>query len=138
MQIQGLVNLLTGLYGLKLSNTSEKDRNIRVAHCGEKLGFFEKGTVPAVKDNIKAHVEKWLPGHLRSSFITYISMLEGLLSPAVNQEEVVRKNYKITKCALVNGNFFSPYAGATLEQVIRKVVCLEVERIAAKKAKKYS
>ena len=91
------------------------------------------GTVPAKKANIQAHVQQWLPEHLRSSFITYIAILEGLLSPAANEEDTVRNNYKWAKSALVNGNSFSPYAAATLQEVIKKVVAIELEAIAAKK-----
>ena len=133
-QIQVLVNLLTTLYGLKPPRTSEPDRMKRVVRCGNKLGYFVVGSVPAKKANIQAHLQQWLPEHLRSTFIPYTAMLEGLLSPAVNQEEVVRKNYRLAKCALVNSNWFSPYASASLQQVIDKIVALEVEKIAATKA----
>jgi len=132
-QIQVLVNLLTTLYGMKPPKTSEKDRMIRATRCANKLGFFVTGTVPAKKANIQAHVQQWLPEHLHSSFITYIAILEGLLSPAANEEDTVRKNYKLAKSALVNGNSFSPYATATLQEGIKKVVALELEAIAAKK-----
>ena len=111
------------------------DTTSRVVRCGTKLVFFAKGTVPLSKANIQAHIQQWLPEHLRSAFIPYVAMLEGLLSPAVNQEKVVRTNYKLAKCALVNSNWFSPYGAATLQEVIKKIVALEVKKITAEKAK---
>ncbi len=135
-QIQVLVNVLTTLYGMKLPpRTSEKDRMIRVTRCANKLGFFVTGTVPAKKANIQAHVEQWSPVCLRSSFIAYLDILEALLSPAVNVEDTVRKRYKLAKSALVNGNSFSPYAAATLQEVIKSVVAIELEAFAAKKTR---
>jgi hypothetical protein len=78
-----------------------------------------------------AHVQTWLPKHLQGAFIEYMCMLEGILSPAVNDEKIVRKNYKKAKSALRR---FPAAASSILKNIIEDVVKIEQDKIKARKA----
>ena len=120
---------MTTSYDLEPAKATSKDKLTRAERCAVKLGYFEADQVPAVKAHMDAHTVMWLPPYLKGSFIEYMSMLEGLLSPNVIKEKLVRKHFKLAKSALVNGKSFSPYAAATLHKIIKKVVTKEQERL---------
>jgi hypothetical protein len=125
-QVQGLVNLLTTLYGLDTGKVATNDALKRAEHCAIKLGFFPPCNYPVTKARIDAHLKVWLPDHLRTSFVPYMAILEGILGPSVNSDAKVRKHYKFAKSAILKGRFG---AGAVtlLIGIIQKAIQTSVE-----------
>ncbi len=120
-QVQGLVNLLTTLYGLDTGKVATNDALKRAEHCVIKLGFFAPCNYPVTKVRIDAHLKVWLPDHLRASFVPYMAILEGILGPSVNGDTKVRKHFKLAKSAIEKGRFGT--GAATLLRGIIKKLC---------------
>lgn len=132
-QVQGLVNLLTTVYGLETGKVGPTDTVKRAEHCAVKLGFLPHCKYPATKARIDAHLKVWLDDHLRASFIPYMAMLEAILGPSVNGDTKVRKHYKYAKSAIKKGRFGAG-AATLLQTIINKAVMTRDEMQAAKEA----
>jgi len=132
IQIQGLVNLLTTLYGVLPAPGSKDDKDKRALNCAVKLGFFQEDVCTS-RAHAVAHCGGWLPPLLQSAFIPYMGTLEGIIGPFCNCDRDVRKKYKLAKSAIENGNF--PEAETTaLCRIIKAVVKTDADKLKAKKA----